>query len=242
MFVVVVWFCRSSSLAFFISTYLINLMHHFLLHWVLCFGGYLFVYRPVFLKNTSIFIIFLSVPHLVDNYAKILDEGGRNHLCNRTLPSLLVCIHYRKAIRFATFECNAWLESDPGFRKLNRCDLLGYHESVWQLTAPHPTEHCLLFGFRGQSLKWVSYEVNVLKLKFCHSSKISPQTNLIRIVCDFSSISCEINFGNSSWLQQQVQQNQQPEWQNWTTTISADLGIWSNYNLLCCNTQKRITL
>ena len=53
--VVVVWFCRSSSLAFLISAYLINLMHHFLLHWVIC---YLFVHTPNFLKNTWIFVFF----------------------------------------------------------------------------------------------------------------------------------------------------------------------------------------
>ena len=60
MFVVVVWFCRSSSLAFLISAYLINLMHRFLLHWVICFGGYLFVHTPVsfFLKNTWFFLCF----------------------------------------------------------------------------------------------------------------------------------------------------------------------------------------
>ena len=36
MFVVVVWFFRSSSLAFLKSAYLINLKHHCLLHWVIC--------------------------------------------------------------------------------------------------------------------------------------------------------------------------------------------------------------
>ena len=91
MFVVVVWFCRSCSLAFLISAYLINLMHHFLLHWLICFGGYLFVHTPIFfLKNTWTFCVFLSVPHLVDNYAKIADERGRNLMCDRTLPSRLV--------------------------------------------------------------------------------------------------------------------------------------------------------
>ena len=33
---------------------------------------------------------FLSVPHLVDNFSKIVDERGRNLMCNRVLPSLLV--------------------------------------------------------------------------------------------------------------------------------------------------------
>ena len=92
MFVVVVWFCRSCSLAFLISAYLINLMHLFLLHWVICFGGYLFVHTPVFFNNTWIFCVFLSVPHLVDKYTKIVDERGRNLMCDRTLPSRLVSV------------------------------------------------------------------------------------------------------------------------------------------------------
>ena len=37
-----------------------------------------------------IFCVFPSVPHLVDNYAKIVDERGRNFMCDRTLPSRLV--------------------------------------------------------------------------------------------------------------------------------------------------------
>ena len=92
MIVVVVWFCRSSSLAFLISSYLIILilMHHFLLHWVICLGGYLFVHLPVFFEKHLTFCVFLSVPHLVDNYAKIVDERVRNLMCDRTLPSRLV--------------------------------------------------------------------------------------------------------------------------------------------------------
>ena len=42
-----------------------------------------------------IFGFFLSVPHLVDNKVKIVDEpggGGRNLMCDRTLSSLLVYI------------------------------------------------------------------------------------------------------------------------------------------------------
>ena len=35
-----------------------------------------------FLKNTFIFGFFY-VPHLADNYAKIVDERGRNLMCNR---------------------------------------------------------------------------------------------------------------------------------------------------------------
>ena len=41
-----------------------------------------------FAKNN--FWVFLSVPHLVDNYAKIVDGRGRNLMCHRTLPSHLV--------------------------------------------------------------------------------------------------------------------------------------------------------
>ena len=32
---------------------------------------------------------FLSVPHLVDNYAKIVNKRCRNFMCDRNLPSLL---------------------------------------------------------------------------------------------------------------------------------------------------------
>ena len=61
MFVVVVWFCRSSSLAFLISAYLINLMHHFLLHWIICFGGYLFVHTPVFFFEKYLNFLCFSI-------------------------------------------------------------------------------------------------------------------------------------------------------------------------------------
>ena len=47
-------------------------------------------YTSFFLKNTWICCVVLSVPHLVDNYAKIVDERGRNLMCERTLPSRLV--------------------------------------------------------------------------------------------------------------------------------------------------------
>ena len=99
MFVVVFWFCRSSSLAFLKSSYLINLIHHFLLHWVICFGGYLFVHTPVFFSNTP---VFLSVTHLVHNYAKIVDEWGRNRMCDRTLPSRLVNLKLKLIDSFST--------------------------------------------------------------------------------------------------------------------------------------------
>ena len=98
--VVVVWFCCSSWLALLILTYYSNLMHQFSLHWGICFGGYLIVHTEFFEKDLdflgfakNIFWVFLSVPHLVDNYAKIVDGRGRNLMCHRTLPSRLVsCI------------------------------------------------------------------------------------------------------------------------------------------------------
>ena len=95
--VVIVWFCCSYWLAFLILAYHSNLMHQFLLHWVSCFGGYLIVHTQFFWKLLGFFgfpkynfWVFLSVPHLVANYAKIVDERGRNLMCHRTLPSLLV--------------------------------------------------------------------------------------------------------------------------------------------------------
>ena len=61
MFFVVVWFCCSSSLAVLISAYLFNLMHHFLLHWVICFGGYLFVHTSVFFFEKYLNFLCFSV-------------------------------------------------------------------------------------------------------------------------------------------------------------------------------------
>ena len=74
---------------------------------ILCFNFYsteLFALEAIlsfiqnFLKNTWAFLgfakynfwVFLSVPHLVDNYAKIVDGRGRNLMCHCTLPSRLV--------------------------------------------------------------------------------------------------------------------------------------------------------
>ena len=75
MSVVVIWFCCSSWLAFLVLAYLINLIHHVLVHWVICFGSYLFFHTPFFLEKYLNFCGFLSVPHFVDNYAKIKDEA-----------------------------------------------------------------------------------------------------------------------------------------------------------------------
>ena len=56
------------------------------LFWRLSFRSY----TNFFFKKLLNFCVFLPVPHLVDNYAKIVDERGRSLMCNRTLPSLLV--------------------------------------------------------------------------------------------------------------------------------------------------------
>ena len=92
--VVVVCFWRSSWLAFLILTYYIKLMHQFLtplsyLLWRLSYRSYRIFWKRLFAKNN--FWVFLSVPHLLDNYAKIVDGRGRNFMCHRTLPSRLVC-------------------------------------------------------------------------------------------------------------------------------------------------------
>ena len=64
-------------------------MHHFyateFVLWWLPFRSF-----TIFFEKYLNFGVFLSVPHLVDNYNKIVDERGRNLLCDRTLPSLLV--------------------------------------------------------------------------------------------------------------------------------------------------------
>ena len=93
--VVVVCFWRSSWLAFLILTYYIKLMHQFLtplsyLLWRLSYRSYRIFWKRLFAKNN--FWVFLSVPHLLDNYAKIVDGRGRNFMCHRTLPSRLVKI------------------------------------------------------------------------------------------------------------------------------------------------------
>ena len=123
--VVVVWFCRSSWLAFLILTYYSNLMHQCLLQWVICFGGYLIVHTEFFEKDwlflgfaKNNFWVFLSVPHLVDNYAKIVDGRGRNLMCHRTLPSRLV--FFKKIITMLkmwwfSVELDYWLDAGSFF-------------------------------------------------------------------------------------------------------------------------------
>ena len=53
-----------------------------------------------FFLNTRIFCVFPSVPHLVDNYAKIVDERGRNFMCDRKVPSRLVIIIFGYVCNF----------------------------------------------------------------------------------------------------------------------------------------------
>ena len=106
--VVVVCFWRSSWLAFLILTYYIKLMHQFLtplsyLLWRLSYRSYRIFWKRLFAKNN--FWVFLSVPHLLDNYAKIVDGRGRNFMCHRTLPSRLV--YLKNSILLKIFRQNS---------------------------------------------------------------------------------------------------------------------------------------
>ena len=71
--------------------YLINLVHFF--------TPLRFLFINKFFEKYLNFWVFLSVFHLVENYAKIVDNRGRNFMCNRTLPSLLVDLNRYRAIR-----------------------------------------------------------------------------------------------------------------------------------------------
>ena len=71
-------FCCSSRLAFLIMTDLINLMRIFFTPPSCLHGGDLFAHTHLFLK--------IAVPQKSKN----VDERGRNFMCERTLPSLLV--------------------------------------------------------------------------------------------------------------------------------------------------------
>ena len=97
MFVDVAWLRCSSWVSFLKMANLINIVQLFLLHWFICFGGDLLFIHQLFLKNTWILGGFLSVPHLVDNYAKIVDEWGRNVMCDRILPSLFVVVLFKNS-------------------------------------------------------------------------------------------------------------------------------------------------
>ena len=78
-----------------------------------------------FPKNN--FLGFLSVPHLVDNYAKIVDGRGRNLMCHRTLLSRLVIFSflvslfletlYSSLIVWREFRCSLFLEFNEKRKK-----------------------------------------------------------------------------------------------------------------------------
>ena len=64
-------------------------MHHFYATELYALEA-IFPFIHNFFEKYLIFGVFLSVPHLVDNYAKIVDERGRNLICDCTLPTFLV--------------------------------------------------------------------------------------------------------------------------------------------------------
>ena len=57
---------------------------------ILWFFGFSFEFFGISKNN---FWVFLSNPHLVDNYDQIGDDRGRNFLCDRTLRSLFVKLY-----------------------------------------------------------------------------------------------------------------------------------------------------
>ena len=83
-----------------------------LLHWVVCFRGYLIVHTLFFKKYLGFFGLFgipkknflgfLSIHNLVDNCAKFVDGRGRNLMCQRTLLSRLV--HYTFLYSFSSLK------------------------------------------------------------------------------------------------------------------------------------------
>ena len=66
---------------------------------------FLFI-QILFLKNTRILGGVLSVPHLMDIYAKSAGERGRTFMCKRTLPSLLVSFMGCYGISYVNFSKN----------------------------------------------------------------------------------------------------------------------------------------
>ena len=62
-----------------------NLMHHFYsteLFALEAIFSFIHQHTPFFFEKYLNFWGFLSVPHLVDNYAEIVDERGRNLMCS----------------------------------------------------------------------------------------------------------------------------------------------------------------
>ena len=85
-------------------------MHHFLYSTELfALEAFFSIIHQFFFKILDFFCVFPSVSHLVDNYAKIVDERGRNLMCDCTLPSRLVAIIYTKiyAAKFFRSDPNA---------------------------------------------------------------------------------------------------------------------------------------
>ena len=67
--VVVVWFCCSSWLAFLTLACHNNLMLQFLLHWVICFGGYLIVHSQFFWKILGLFWVFWGSQKIIFGFS-----------------------------------------------------------------------------------------------------------------------------------------------------------------------------
>ena len=127
--VVVVLFCCSSWLAFLILAYRINLMHHFYATELFALEA-IFQFMHIFFEKyllgvfLGFFWVFVSVPHLVDSYAKIVDERGRNLMCDRTLPSLLVESSFQhKILHVAPFDWGCRKRSTRSF-----CTRYPYHD------------------------------------------------------------------------------------------------------------------
>ena len=79
----------SSRLAFLVMADLINLIRHFYSTEVFAWQAIFLFIRQFFEKKLEYFGGFY-VPHLVDIYAKNVNEQGRNFTCNRTLLKLFV--------------------------------------------------------------------------------------------------------------------------------------------------------
>ena len=62
-------------------------MHHFYATELYALEA-IFPFIRIFFLEIFEFWGFLSVPHLVENYAKIVDERGRNFMCDRTFITL----------------------------------------------------------------------------------------------------------------------------------------------------------
>ena len=97
MFVDVVWFCCSSWLASWIMTDLINLMRHFLLHWVICFGGYLFGHTS-FLFWKILQVLGISI---CSSFGRIFEEpklrrsGSELYVRAHIIEPFCFCLRFR---------------------------------------------------------------------------------------------------------------------------------------------------